>query len=379
MSDGSAKISALQKHLSIQFKSIRDLLGLLNGYLSRYKEPEYAEYIEFVSRNMVLIDDINEAYDLGSIDLLNEEKLNIDEILQFLNQENIISKLNQCFASVSNFIDNTLIKLLKIPVDKSRIAELSALFKNNMTENSIKRDSFNICNSCHTKMLKKGDSTLICVACGFTKNLEGTEIEEAIQDIQDTHRQKYINTIVKKGQMCLDLIQAKVAVNIPEDIYETIKRLAHADGVKNLFNLSCESIRSYLKTARIDGYNDYVPLIHIKLCGTTPVLLTNEEEQTCLSYFKHIVIFFDKTKENKSNRPYNYYFIYKILEIITDGSLEVESGKKKWKIVSTARKTRILERIHLQAKNTLKNNDLIWKGLCVLVPEFTYRPTSRIR
>lgn len=231
-------------------------------------------------------------------------------------------------------------------------------------------------------MLKKGECTLYCITCGSSKILNGTVSEELIADIQETIKQKYYTGIVKCCQRCLDFIQAKIAINIPENILESVKTMIQSDGIKNVEHINCELIRKYLKRLKVNDCNNYVPLIHKLICKSNPVYLTDKEEQTCISYFKLIIVFFDKTKETKSNRLYHFYFVYKILEIIIDGTLTITTNKnqqvqKKWKINNSPRKTAILNRIHLQSKNTLISNDLFWKKVCVYIPEFEYRPTIR--
>ena len=41
------------------------------------------------------------------------------------------------------------------------------------------------------------------------------------------------------------------------------------------------------------------------------------------------------------------------------------------------RKKKILSRIHLQAPETLRENDKVWQKMCNHIPGFSYLPTRR--
>ena len=69
--------------------------------------------------------------------------------------------------------------------------------------------------------------------------------------------------------------------------------------------------------------------------------------------------------QKKTNCPYHPYFIYKIIEQI----INKDSDKIK--------KAQILSCIHLQSRETLIQNDLIWGPICSRIPEFKYFPTDR--
>ena len=65
---------------------------------------------------------------------------------------------------------------------------------------------------------------------------------------------------------------------------------------------------------------------------------------------------------DRQNKPYYPYFIYKILE----------------NMFCKSSKIRILECIHLQSRETVIDNDLIYEKICDSSNgEFTFKPTDR--
>ena len=83
-------------------------------------------------------------------------------------------------------------------------------------------------------------------------------------------------------------------------------------------------------------------------------------------YFDKVIRIFDEIKPpGKTNCPYHPYFIYKIIDQI------IKSDDDK------IRKSQILSCIHLQSRETLVQNDLLFDIICKRIPEFTYKPTDR--
>ena len=129
--------------------------------------------------------------------------------------------------------------------------------------------------------------------------------------------------------------------------------------------LTCEMIRTYLKELHLTIYNDHVPLIRKEITKNEPAQLTDHELKLIYVYFGRVIQIFNKIKTtNKPNCPYHPYFIYKIIEQLLNKQ-EFQSRKKE-----------ILSNIHLQSRETLIDNDLLWSLIVVHIPEFTYCPTE---
>ena len=100
------------------------------------------------------------------------------------------------------------------------------------------------------------------------------------------------------------------------------------------------------------------------ITGYVPPQLVEKELRELYNLFDKCVSIYEKVKPvYKSNTIYYPFIIYKILDNIIKNGI---------------RKRRILECIHLQSRDTLIHNDILWKQVCDNVPEITYKPTDRL-
>jgi len=154
---------------------------------------------------------------------------------------------------------------------------------------------------------------------------------------------------------------------IPNEIINGIKKCIKRDKIW-IENLTCETIRSYLKQLKETSYNNHIPLIKKIITGVEPAQLTEHETQLVYMYFGIVIQIFGKIKgDEKANCPYHPFFIYKIIEQVLKG------GKNE------KRKSNILQSIHLQSRDTLIENDRLWFSICDLIPEFTKKATDAVQ
>jgi hypothetical protein len=395
----------LQKQIALKFKYMSKIIEETNNDTTNNIKKDT------ISNIKTELDSLIKTYKFGITELEMESIFTDENFQLFLIKENVVFKITDILANLQHLV-----------VKNSKIQSYINVCKNITLTTHVNDVLYDICSKCNVKMIKKVDDCMLCcVVCGITNDLEGTAEEEIAicnNEIQETKKQKYTNIIVKCAQTCLDYIQAKISTNISEKIIDKVKKCIHNDCINNMEKINCSLIRKYLKSISVDDYNNCVPLIYKIIRGVAPPQLSEKEEQTCISYFKLVIMFFDKTKLSaKSNRPYHFYFIYKILELIIDGylvkvdkdnqdceidesetmsviilnkayidlvqsgncsSVEKKSNKGVWKTSQTKRKQDILSCIHLQSKDTLVKNDKFWKQLCEHIPEFVYKPTSRI-
>jgi hypothetical protein len=368
---------------------------------------------------------LHKKFDHGIIELMLDQNLTTNNVKTFLIGESIVQRFSNIVMSVKSILDT-----IKCPSNEiSLLLSYKDIYIDNSYDNKfinmshIKNTSYNICDKCQTSMAKLNDSSIIyCVICGATKNLKGTIEEEIIVETQESKKQKYVSAIIRNTQQCLDYIQAKIAINIPEKLIDSIKKIIENNKIKNLEIVTCEMIRQYLKMLHADKFNNCVSLIRKIITGITPHQLSEKEEQMCISYVKTAVEYYDKYKDpEETNRPYGFYFIYKVLDIIIDGkrvlqtkdkkiieqvmddaellakiddnhllsnesdsiilynglSVKKEINKYVWIINDTARKHEILMCMHLQSRKTLIKRDKFWEMFCEQNGEFPYRPTIK--
>ena len=210
-------------------------------------------------------------------------------------------------------------------------------------------------------------STLICKNCGVIKELYGTVFEDEQFYYQEGQRTKHGTYDPSKHcRFWVERIQARETTEIPESVVFAVKKCITRDKIKNKHHINCTQIRKYLRQTHNSKYNEHVPLIRKLITGITPPQLTDYEMQLIHIYFDKVIHIFEEIKPpKKTNCPYHPYFIYKIIEQIINN----ESDR--------IRKLKILACIHLQSRETLICNDVIWSPICDRISEFTYIPTDR--
>ena len=153
---------------------------------------------------------------------------------------------------------------------------------------------------------------------------------------------------------------------IPKTVINAIKSSIKNE---NMFieNITCDTIRKYLKRLKKTEYNNHVSLIKKNITNIEPSQLTDHETRIVCLYFGIVVQLFTTLRNNNDkndpNCPYHPFFIYKIIEQI----LKDPYQKKRC--------NDILSCIHLQSRNTLIENDRLWFNICDHIPEFTKIPT----
>lgn len=321
-----------------------------------------------VSKLLDEIEQIETIYELGSIDILSSYSKNKNnrktkkyiyiKFMNFVEQENILGRIKRVYKKCKlynkkYYIKDENINLLFEDYDFSNI-NISYSQKNN-----------EYCECGNKFRIESKTSEMICISCGSTKKLYGIVFEDEhffYQEGTRTKHGKYDPT--KHCKFWLDRIQAKENTEIPPEVIDSIKKCIKRDDFY-LEQLNCPIIRQYLKTLRLTNYNDHVPLILKIITGKEPAQLKENELKIVYIYFSRVIQIYNRTKpNNKPNCPYHPFFIYKILEQILKTPEQVK------------RKKNILSCIHLQSRETLIENDILWKTICYEIKEFEYIPTD---
>jgi hypothetical protein len=371
----SGTIETTNNNILIKINSIISLVELFNK--SNIKIPE---------KIITDINNLKEEYEMGSINILSDyflisnqyrhvidddqknivlkkKDIHFNKYHVFIRKENFISKLDRIMILVKQH-------LLNKDFSKDFLQGVYAFIKiyNNSTiDKIVKEVAYEIC-VCLTKMdIDPITSTLICKNCGITKKLFGTVFEDEQFYYQEGQRTKHGSYDPSKHcRFWVERIQARETTEISENIIKTVKACITRDKIININQITCNQIRKYLRQTRNSKYNEHVPLIRKLITGITPPQLTDYEMQLIHIYFDKVIHIFDEIKPpQKTNCPYHPYFIYKIIEQI----IKKDSEK--------LRKCQILSCIHLQSRETLVENDRIFRPICDRIPEFKYIPTDR--
>jgi hypothetical protein len=332
------------------------------------------------------VNHISEEYEMGSInilteyfsisfniidkeDLVNKKKQYYNEYQGFITKENFISKLDKLYKSIKDVVYNTdspnSINNKKL---NHTLYSLLKLYSNSTVSKYTKDLSYDTCAQCQTKMdVYAATSELVCKSCGMCKELVGTIFEDDQFQFQEGQRFKHATYDPSKHcRFWVDRIQARESTDIPHSVITKLQKCIVHDKITNRNQITCSQIRRYLSQIHNSKYNEHIPLIRKLITGISPPQMSDYEIQLIHIYFDKVIHIFDEIKPpTKTNCPYHPYFIYKIIEQI------LKTSKDKQRVRN------ILLCIHLQSRETLIENDRIWKPICSRIPEFEYIPTDR--
>ena len=332
----------------------------------KYKDTIFSPYTELQTL-AISLDKIKDNYELGSVCILsnfyyNNDKNIYDKYQNFITSENIIISIEYIYTNLNKYIQ--LIR--PNDSDMNIIKNLINLYKThtfNKENNNLLVIKCICLNNLNNDL---SDSLLICKNCGIIREDVGntSDNETNNKEIMKNKHGSYDPS--KHCKFWLERIQAKEVNDIPENILNTVKKCILLDKIKNKYHITCNLLRTYLKNNNNSNYNEHIPLIRKLITGVSPPQLSDKEVQLVYIYFSIVIDVFEIIKpNNKTNCPYHPFFIYKIIEQILN------------KTTDRIRKLNLLECIHLQSRETLINNDLIWNGICSYIPEFTYIPTDK--
>lgn len=383
-----------------------DLVDKTHDILKDYNLGAVHILNNFFSLNTKIDKNNNDTLNDGNIDNIYQQ-LNIDKISYlmqynaFIQEENILGRLNDIYESYKilwqhypNQQKTTTPKnynkpsLKKDKMEKSgrkdekhlftkefmllhkEFMKLCKLYEETPVRYEMQLISHELCENCKCKMnIISTTSEIQCPKCGLIKELHGISFDDDQAYNQENQRSKHGSyDPTKHCRFWIKRIQAREYIEIEESVLEQIKKCIERDKITCKRKISCDKIREYLRETKNSHYNEYVPLIRKILTGISPPQFTDTELQLINNYFSKVIHIFEETKPSKKiNCPYHPYFIYKIIEQIIHPPCGGHDHRKQ----------EILSCIHLQSRDTLIENDRIWKPICRKIPEFKYIPTDR--
>ena len=128
--------------------------------------------------------------------------------------------------------------------------------------------------------------------------------------------------------------------------------------------LSVNQVRQMLQELKLTKYNCNVPLIMKKLTGIGPPQLSDELSIRVENLFTKAIEIEEAIRpNNRTNRNYYSYYIFKILDFLIP-----ESDREN---------RRVLYYIYMQSKDTVEADDIEWEKICIELKEIPYKPTDR--
>jgi hypothetical protein len=269
--------------------------------------------------------------------------------LEFIGEKNVIGIIDRCIETIT-----TLLKLAGASLDAESDREFrdisSAIEKADQFRVTIGIESVTTgdCECGGEFVLYAESNERKCGSCGMTATIYDNAIDDMNMYSQDMQKAKQNrHHPIQHCKTWVGRIQAWVGPNVPDSVYTQLRVCFTRDKVI-LKNVTCRSIRKYLKEKKLTAYNNFVPFIRKVLTGVSPPQLTQSELTRLYDTFSHVAkILQDMRPDNNIN--YYPVFIFKILDE------QLPFG---------TRKVQIMECIHLQSENTVKVIDNLYAQVC---------------
>lgn len=359
----SATLENTHTNISTRLTELKKILTTYDRY--QIDQPDRL----LLQKLLVALDQIRVTYDFGTMPIISdyylhktseaERKKNYVKYMDFVTLENIVGRIKRIYQDCKKFYDTYAIDNTELN-DAFNLYDASSISLHCVDRSEVR------CNACDEPyFIEEKNSEFVCHKCGMSVKLMGIVFSDDqfyYQEGQRTKHGKYDPT--KHCRFWVDRILARKDVELPRSLIAGVKRRIRSDEVW-LSDVTCATIRRYLRDLRMTKWNDHIPLILKTVTRREIQQLTDHEMNLVFMYFSRSIDIYGKIKdEDKTNCPYHPFFIYKIIEQILKNPEDAE------------RKKEILSYIHLQERQTLIDKDLIWKRICEHIPEFQYQPTE---
>lgn len=370
-------------------KNFKKQLALASDIIAHFKEIKKlvgGKYIEM--RDIVEIENaimsLKKAYNLSAIDILvryyDSSNLAIENEItkeyyvrvisdDFQGKLNFICRqFNQLIYNITNISDITCF----IESDENDYIKITTMINDKIKQmqtiqltNYYERKSIDLCKCGSRLEIRYDTSEMWCENCQKSKQIVGATFKED-NNTQDVIKTKNnANGTTRHYTFWITRIQALEKKTFLESETAKIEELIKKDNINRL-TLNCEKMREILKDPSVNctHLNQNASLLVKLHGGPPPPVLSFAENQILSIKFKKAMAIYEQVVPGSGNKPYYPYFIYKLVE---------EHFK------DDPEKLRILDYIHLQSKDTLTKDDLIYKQMAALAkPEdgIVYRPTD---
>lgn len=257
-------------------------------------------------------------------------------------------------------------KLEKLMQKISTIQKISISYVSNVSQ-------YELC-ECGSKMqVQPETSELLCVdpTCGRIKTIIGAVFRDDqfyTQEGQKTKHGGYDE--LRHFNFWMERLQARETKSFSSETIDKIKYVMARDKISPSDLDNCEIMRSILHDPYVlaTNLNEHISLLIVNLDGRGPPQFDFNDTEQFRNRFMRAIKLYNVVNPNGQNKPYYPYFIYKIAEFQFAGRNE---------------QMRILNYIHLQSKDTVIKNDLLWKKMCDETVDtddvWVYVPTDTVR
>ena len=209
-----------------------------------------------------------------------------------------------------------------------------------------KEDDIEVCKQCYQqKLFVHAEGLLICQKCGDQDyvfiDCDKPSYKEPPKEIA-YFAYKRINHFNEH----ISQFQGKESTEIPDEIYEQIKREIKKERITDLTSIKPEKIREILKKLDLNKYYEHIPHIINHINGIPPPNITKSQEETLRVMFKEIQIPFMKYCPPERQNFLSYtYVLHKFCEL-----LELDNLLPCFPL--------------LKSREKLQEQDAIWDKIC---------------
>lgn len=251
------------------------------------------------------------------------------------------------------------------PYNSSQITEKLAFLQTIKINNYFEKKITDIC-KCGTRLeIRPEVSELWCPDCQKSKQLIGSFVKDDTNSQENNRPKATPNGTIRHYKFWSDRIQALERKTFTTEERAKIESVIIRDNIDRS-TLNCEKMREILKDSNVQctHLNQNAALLVKLHGGTPPPVLTFMENQIITIKFKKAMFLYEQVVPGCKNKPYYPYFIYKLYEEFFKNDPD---------------KLRILDYIHLQSKETVTKNDILYEKMAALAdPEdgIVYKPTE---
>lgn len=261
-------------------------------------------------------------------------------VMDFLNKKSYSS------TKISDFVEME---------EKSNRANLleayTKIIKPDKYEPSIKprKERFDTCKKCEVEMnLIQSEGLIVCPNCGREEHILIDSDKPSYKD-PPPEAGEFTYKRINRFDEWLTQYQAKETTEIPQEVLDSILLEMKKEGITNMYKLSMEKVRGYLKKLSLNKYYEHIPHIIYCLNGLPTPRLTQETEETLRSMFRQIQDIFDVVcPEDRTNFLSYSYLLRKLLELL---------GEDEHKNYFRLHKSR--EKIY--------QHDKVWQKICKIL------------
>jgi len=209
-----------------------------------------------------------------------------------------------------------------------------------------KEDDIEVCKQCYQqKLFVYAEGLLICQKCGVQEyvfiDCDKPSYREPPKEIA-YFAYKRINHFNEH----ISQFKGKESTEIPDEIYEHIKKEIKKERITDLTIIKPEKIREILKKLDLNKYYEHIPHIINHINGIPPPNITKSQEETLRVMFKEIQIPFMKYCPPERQNFLSYtYVLHKFCEL-----LELDNLLPCFPL--------------LKSREKLQEQDAIWDKIC---------------